>query len=671
MKKIYSFLLLTAFMLVGGLLPVMAQYTVVKTIDVYHEELEKVAFSENREEVDVASICEALGISNITEASYKCAIPNGENNYTYEDETADGWRDPITTKQAPWYTEKSICTKVWDEQKKTAGNITYIGCIDDTHLAGESYTFPWAIVKDDKAVIINVNITFVTAPIYTPTEILETYTISYEAPEKKAGDLSYSLPIENDILESVKSQLNIDDFSTCTTWIVNTDDSFVANTTDGWRDGAGNASLWGTAVDGVCAKLDLIGGRYNYIGTYGGEGWENGLHEAGTEYHARWGVVNSEDKAVVLDLVITFVAPPITSLADLTGGEKGSLDIAVDRKVVDESISTGITIDVDAVANDLGCEVSSLKLYAENAEGITNGSTANNQGFWLDKEGKAINWPNGAIFFEPDNYGDFSAIHIGQDNNVFSDATVWTAKLYLVNEDGLNYYTINVTITINASSATYTNDQTILPSRLGNGATVTLEDRTFAEGWNTLVLPFDITAEQMKDVLGVDKVELATFAGAEDDIVKFSHAEEVLANTPCLIYVSEAKSGPFTFTNVDIDEVVANPAVEGIQFDFVGSYVATAVEGGNYILTSGNQFMQTNDKGNALKSCRAYLKANQGNAAKTLSVRFDMNDTVTGIQAIDGVSTDGSWYTISGQLLNAAPATRGIYIKDGKKVIVK
>ena len=137
---------------------------IVKTIEINHNELEKTAYSESTETVDVAAVCEALGITDITEAEYKAAIPDGEGGYTFETVTTDGWRSATDGSQLGWGNEGGICVKVWNQETgATDGNITYIGCYDDTHVAGETYTFYYAIIANGKAVLYQINFNFVMA----------------------------------------------------------------------------------------------------------------------------------------------------------------------------------------------------------------------------------------------------------------------------------------------------------------------------------------------------------------------------------------------------------------------------------------------------------------------------------------------------------------------------
>ncbi len=51
---------------------------------------------------------------------------------------------------------------------------------------------------------------------------------------------------------------------------------------------------------------------------------------------------------------------------------------------------------------------------------------------------------------------------------------------------------------------------------------------------------------------------------------------------------------------------------------------------------------------------------------------FDDNTTaITTVNANTNVSTDDSWYTLGGQRLNSRPAHSGVYIKKGKKVVIR
>lgn len=139
--------------------PVVAE--VVETILIKHDELEKTAYSSTFETVDVEEVCKALGINDISEAKYMVAIPDGTGGYTYENSTTDGWRNAADGAQKGWGTAGGICVKVWETNNQALGNVSYIGCFDDSHLAGESYHFYYAFIANNKIVIYDIQINFV------------------------------------------------------------------------------------------------------------------------------------------------------------------------------------------------------------------------------------------------------------------------------------------------------------------------------------------------------------------------------------------------------------------------------------------------------------------------------------------------------------------------------
>jgi len=142
--------------------PPPVQAEVVKTIVINHDEKEKTAYSATTETGDASAILEALGASSLDDVEYKVAIPDGQGGYTYEPVNTDGWRNPADGAQLGWGNAGVICVKVWNEATgATSADLTYIGCFDDSHEAGEAYTFYYAFIYDNKAVIYQININFV------------------------------------------------------------------------------------------------------------------------------------------------------------------------------------------------------------------------------------------------------------------------------------------------------------------------------------------------------------------------------------------------------------------------------------------------------------------------------------------------------------------------------
>ena len=58
--------------------------------------------------------------------------------------------------------------------------------------------------------------------------------------------------------------------------------------------------------------------------------------------------------------------------------------------------------------------------------------------------------------------------------------------------------------------------------------------------------------------------------------------------------------------------------------------------------------------------------------AGTRSISIVFGDGTTGIEAIDnGQLTIDNWYDLNGRRLDGKPTKKGVYIQNGKKVVVK
>ena len=220
-----------------------------------------------------------------------------------------------------------------------------------------------------------------------------------------------------------------------------------------------------------------------------------------------------------------------------------------------------------------------------------------------------------------------------------------------------------------------------------------LLQRTFYEGWNTLVLPFAMTSSQISDLLGED-AEVATFTSAETRQdgsldVRFTKVDAIGANQPCLVYVPADVTVKRTIKNVNCIPAVS-PNTDGIALSFTGTYSAyskgeSPLTTADYILGTGNTFKLATS-GHAIKAYRAYLKSNSSSGVKASVVSFSINDTETGIRSMDNgqriARPEGTldpsrmdneqWYDLSGRQMNLKRlAQKGIYITNGKKIIAK
>lgn len=198
-------------------------------------------------------------------------------------------------------------------------------------------------------------------------------------------------------------------------------------------------------------------------------------------------------------------------------------------------------------------------------------------------------------------------------------------------------------------------------------ADVTLKRTFVANKWNTLVLPFAVSAEDVKAKFGND-AKVVEYSNAEDVNINFTTSTNgIKANVPVLIMPAAVNAeNTYTFNSVSI--VVADPKADGTNYSFVGSYKPYNLVNDDYMLYADKWWKtETGDK-YTIKAFRAYIKANTPAAAKQLNLVIDGQTTGLKLNTVNG-NIEGETYNIVGQ--RVANSYKGLIIKNGKKIIKK
>lgn len=198
-------------------------------------------------------------------------------------------------------------------------------------------------------------------------------------------------------------------------------------------------------------------------------------------------------------------------------------------------------------------------------------------------------------------------------------------------------------------------------------ADVTLKRTFVANKWNTLVLPFAVSAEDVKAKFGND-AKVVEYSNAEDVNINFTTSTNgIKANVPVLIKLASVNAdNTYSFENVNIQ--VAEPKAEGTTYSFVGSYKSYDLDNDDYMLYADKWWKtETGDK-YKIKAFRAYIKAKTSAAAKQLNLVIDGQTTGLKLNTVNG-NIEGETYNIAGQ--RVANSYKGLIIKNGKKIIKK
>jgi hypothetical protein len=224
-------------------------------------------------------------------------------------------------------------------------------------------------------------------------------------------------------------------------------------------------------------------------------------------------------------------------------------------------------------------------------------------------------------------------------------------------------------------------DETAAIPEVGRkGATVNLKRTIKGTTWNTICLPFALSASQVKEVFG-EEVELRELNRVENAgggvNLYFNTVYAIEANVPYLMKGAESGS-QFVIKNVDYAPGTAVSEVGGVSFN--GVYAPTVMNnagGTDYYIVS-NEIRQSPGT-TTIKGFRAFFKTPMVNEVKAMSLFPDGEDAT----AIEGVMAGGDFvafpadvYTVSGQLVrkNAnglGGLPRGMYIVGGHKVVVR
>lgn len=200
-------------------------------------------------------------------------------------------------------------------------------------------------------------------------------------------------------------------------------------------------------------------------------------------------------------------------------------------------------------------------------------------------------------------------------------------------------------------------------------ADVTLKRTFVANKWNTLVLPFAVSAEDVKAKFGND-AKVVEYSNAEDVNINFTTSTNgIKANVPVLIMPAAVNTeNTYTFNGVSIVVADPNPKADGTNYSFVGSYKPYNLVNDDYMLYADKWWKTEAGDSYKIKAFRAYIKANTSAAAKQLNLVIDGQTTGLKLNTVNG-NIEGETYNIAGQ--RVANSYKGLVIKNGKKIIKK
>lgn len=195
-------------------------------------------------------------------------------------------------------------------------------------------------------------------------------------------------------------------------------------------------------------------------------------------------------------------------------------------------------------------------------------------------------------------------------------------------------------------------------------------DRDFVKGWNTVCLPFDVTASDL--CTGATAQEFASY-NAESGLNFTIVNGTMQAGKPYLVFFPQAVSSDLMFEN----KAVTTGQPTSVSHDgvtFTGNYTAEMPMTGLYgvvLCEDGRGRIMRGGSETTLRPTRAYftLPADLQTASLNINLQQIGDGTTTGIGATQTAGGDEAAYDLTGRRVQKT--TQGLYIVGGRKVIVK
>lgn len=208
------------------------------------------------------------------------------------------------------------------------------------------------------------------------------------------------------------------------------------------------------------------------------------------------------------------------------------------------------------------------------------------------------------------------------------------------------------------------------------GVNVTLNRPMNVGRWNTFCVPFSIDANQVTSQFG-EGTQIAKFALSDEKFIYFETTGIIEAGKAYLVKpTKEAATEGYTFSNVDITALApTKETVDDGAIDFRGIYNPTDITVGlpeNTFAAGivGNVVKKAVSSSN-MKGFRAFFIIPGAGAQSSYMLKID--GTATSINSINGadVVVNAPVYNLQGQRVDGNNLTPGIYVKAGKKFVVK
>jgi hypothetical protein len=166
-----------------------------------------------------------------------------------------------------------------------------------------------------------------------------------------------------------------------------------------------------------------------------------------------------------------------------------------------------------------------------------------------------------------------------------------------------------------------------------------------------------------------EAAELYTISSVNGDQAVLSQKSDAMpSNTPMLVYNKSNETKVILLIPCAEPDLAITVAPE-FQGTLTGTTIAASTESQTNYAFNGKAFVFVKDAIEVGPN-KAWLSINTGEPSARIMLVFDDVTEVKEVKEVNGIK-EVNWYDLNGRKLQAAPTKKGVYIMNGKKVVVK
>ncbi len=171
-------------------------------------------------------------------------------------------------------------------------------------------------------------------------------------------------------------------------------------------------------------------------------------------------------------------------------------------------------------------------------------------------------------------------------------------------------------------------------------------------------------------------IELCTITAVEDGKAVLSNVSDAMPkNTPFLVHNNGTEEKTILLIPCNEPNLAVTVAKEFIGTLTEKTFTDQEMATGDFYVCNGKEFIKVRGAG-TLAANKAYLFVEGNNTPASIPFRRSIGGEGEGTTSIDNVNVnlndnEATWYDLNGRRLQGKPSQKGVYIKNGRKVVIK